>query len=265
LSNLRVYAPLMTGLSGMDSLVGYADDPELGMVNLAIGDPNAASHTLVAVLAALFGRGGGGGGIRIDIPQVGALLAPMIEAIAEHQVGGRDPRLRAARPPDAAPWGHFPCAGDSRWIAITVESDDQWSRLAGILGGRLGADRYSRAADRARSDELDGQVAARTRAWDRDELFQALLEGRVPAAPVHDLDEMLASEQLRARGLFVEAMHPYSGRHDLVRTPWTLSATPATPRASAPLVGEHTDEVLREVLGLSNDELRELHESGALD
>jgi crotonobetainyl-CoA:carnitine CoA-transferase CaiB-like acyl-CoA transferase len=264
LSNLRVYAPVMTGLSGMDSLVGYADDRELGMVNLAIGDPNAASHTLVAVLAALLARERDGRGRFLDVPQIEALLAPMAEAVAQHQVAGCDPRLGAARPPGAAPCGHYPCSGESTWIAIAVESDAEWQELASVLGGALADRRYDSAKARRDAAELDGLVGERTRSWDRDDLTRALLRRGVPAAPVHELDELLANEHLRDRGLFVQLEHPYDGSQQVARTPWNLTRTPAIPSSSAPLVGEHTDEVLRDVLGLDPEAIQRLRDCGAL-
>jgi crotonobetainyl-CoA:carnitine CoA-transferase CaiB-like acyl-CoA transferase len=107
-------------------------------------------------------------------------------------------------------------------------------------------------------------VSTQTRTWDRDVLTETLLDQGVAAAPVHELDEVLSSEQLRARSLFVDVDHRYGGTHEVARTPWNLSLTPATPVSSAPLVGEHTDEVLRDLLGLADEEIAQLRENGAL-
>jgi crotonobetainyl-CoA:carnitine CoA-transferase CaiB-like acyl-CoA transferase len=266
LSDLRVYAPLMTGLTGVESLVGYRGEPSLGMVNLAIGDPNAASHTLVALLAVLLRRRGDGRGGRLELAQIEAMLPPLFEAFAEVQVAGRDPRVAAMDPAHCCPYGHFPCAGEDRWVALVIDSEAAWEELADLLGGELAGERFAghrrRGADR---DALDRAIAERTAAWPREDLVEELRARGVAAAPVQTLAEVIDDEQLRARGLFAPLEHPVTGAHVVARVPWTLPATPAGPRRPAPLVGQHTGEVLGEVLGLDATQIEALRRAGAID
>ncbi|MEX1140948.1 MAG: CoA transferase [Thermoleophilaceae bacterium] len=263
---LRAYAPVMTALSGLESMVGYDDEPSLGMMTLALGDPNAASHALVAVLAALVGRARTGLGRQLDVPQVEAMLTPLMEAIAEFQLAGRDPAQRGMRHPEYVPHGHYPCQADDSWVAIAVDSAASWGQLVEALAiDELRDDRFLDAtARREAAATIDAALAATTRQWDRDELVELLVACGVAAAPVHRLDEVLANRHLRERGLYVELEHPLTGRHEVSRVPWRLERTPAAPRTSAPLVGEHTHQVLADHLGLGEAEIAELERSGAL-
>lgn len=266
LAGIRAYAPVMTSLSGLEGLVGYEDEPAVGMMTFGIGDPNASSHALVALLAALVHRERTGEGQLVDMSQVEAMAAPLCEAFAELQVGGRDPAARGAAHPGYSPHGHFPCRGEDEWIALAVASDEQWERVVEILGGGALADRRfaSSAGRKERRGELEALVAERTRARGRDELWERLRLAGVPAAPVLRLEEMQAQEHLRARGLFQRCVHPITGEGEVAGVPWRMSATQPRVRRAAPLVGEHTREALGRILGLSGEELDAHERSGAL-
>jgi len=263
LSAIRGYAPIMSALSGLESLVGYDSDPAIGMMTFGLGDPNAASHAVIAVLGALAGRERTGLGAFIDLSQAEALVSVLGEALVQAQLPagdpGGDPGARSMQHPAYCPHGHYPCAGDDSWVAIAVGSDAEWQRCAAALGevppggAALAADpRFATAAGRRRHPaELDAALAAATRGHSRDELVAQLRQAGIAVAPVLDYPGMRSDAHLTARGAFREVVHPLTGSELLTALPWHLARTPPTLRRSAPLVGEHTDEVLARVLGLA--------------
>jgi crotonobetainyl-CoA:carnitine CoA-transferase CaiB-like acyl-CoA transferase len=266
LSGMRAYAPVMTSFAGVESLVGYEDDPVVGLITFGVGDPNAASHALVPLMAALVDRERTGRGRFVDLSQIDAMVGVLGEAVAELQLAGSDPSRRGMRNPSFAPHGHYPCAGTDRWIALAAANDEQWARMAAALDADLaGDDRFLRFDERhRRADELDEAIARVTAREDRDQLFERLRAARVPAAPVLGAEEARLNEHVRARGLFEIVEHPFSGPEEVTRVPWRLEGTPAAVSSAAPLVGQHTREVLSRVLGLTPEELDSYEASGAL-
>ncbi len=135
LAGLRAYAPIMSSLAGIEGLVGYDDDPELGMLGFPLGDANAGSHALFALLAALVGRQRDGRGRYIDMSQTEAGTAILVEPLVEAQLRGNVPGASGATHPEFAPHSHYPCKGSDKWVAIAVTDEDMWRRFAAQVGG----------------------------------------------------------------------------------------------------------------------------------
>jgi crotonobetainyl-CoA:carnitine CoA-transferase CaiB-like acyl-CoA transferase len=260
LADLRAYAPTMSAMAGLESLVGYEDDPSVGMIACSLADPTAGSHALFAALAALVSRLRTGVGQYIDMSQIEATVSVLCEPLLEVQATDRPPPTWADLHPDFSPHGHFPASGTDRWVAIAALDDAMWARLADLVGD-LAADR--------RLDSLSGRVehradvrralAAWTEVQNRDALVALLRAHDVAAAPVLDVGE---AESIYV-DQFDEVVHPVTGPERLIRVPWRLELTPARIRRSAPIVGADTAQILGELLGRSAEEQRALEESGA--
>jgi crotonobetainyl-CoA:carnitine CoA-transferase CaiB-like acyl-CoA transferase len=166
-----------------------------------------------------------------------------------------------------APHGVFPCRGDDRWVALAVESDEQWHALAGAVGRPGLAGRFPTLAARQRhEDEIDGILGAWTADRDRDEVAATLQAAGVAAAPVEDGRDLVDGDgHLRARGFYVELDHPVAGPalHEGIAV--RLTDTPGAVRRPAPRLGEHTDEVLSTLAGMSEIEIVRLREAGVLE
>lgn len=222
-----------------------------------------------AVMAALLYRARTGKGQYIDAAQieVGAnLLGP---AYLEYLVNGRVARPAGNRRPGAAPHGVYPCTdGPERWCAISVKSQEEWHRFCAAIGDPdwCRDPRFATPLAREQNQEaLDCLVGEWTRQFTGFEVMERLQAAGVAAAPVQDVeDQFIRDPHIKARGLLVELVEPEMGPVVTEYPPVRLSETPPQVRAPAPLMGEHTEQVLREVLGLEDSEIQTLRESGVL-
>src|SRR5256712_13246694 len=158
------YGPAQVPLSGLSSVTGYRGWPPMH-VGISYGDPTGGLHGAVAILAALLHRARPGGGQYIDLPQWEPSLAGVPDALVEYTLNGTPPERDGNRDAHMAPHGVFRAAGDDRWVAIAVEDDAAWARLAAAIGHpELASDpRWATAAARkASEDALDDVVTAWT-------------------------------------------------------------------------------------------------------
>jgi crotonobetainyl-CoA:carnitine CoA-transferase CaiB-like acyl-CoA transferase len=164
-----------------------------------------------------------------------------------------------------APYGTYPAAdGD---VVIANLGERFWPKIARAIGRPelVDDDRFRTNADRLRNRrELDALIAAETRTRTVAEWEAAFGAGDVPHAPVLSVGQVLDHPQARARGLVTEVEHTLLGRMRTVGRPINLPAHPDPRPAAAPLLGEHTDEVLRELLGCSDEQLAEWRAAGVI-
>ncbi len=249
LSNMKGYAGIMTSMAGLESLVGHqeADGSPLvvGMAKTALGDPNAASHALCVLMAALQRRKETGKGLWIDLSQTDAILSILPGPLVESQLYGQAPVL-GNRHPMYAPHGHFTCQGDAEWVAISVQTDAQWQALIAAAGDADLA-RYAALDAQGRIDqrqEIERALEAWTSHHEPAAVVDALLAARVPVAPVASYQEMSGAPWRARRALTRVVEHRYIGQQEIVVPPWLFAGRSAGIAQAAPLLGENTDEVL---------------------
>ena len=170
--------------------------------------------------------------------------------------------------PGLAPNDCYRCTGDDAWVAISVASEAEWQTLCSTIGQpELAADpRFAMEPDRqanqaALRQELEQWTCKRT----KREAMDLLQQAGVRAGAVLTGAEMLQDPHLRARGYYQQVAHPRAGKQTLRVAPYHLSETPPTIRKAAPCLGEDTESVLREVLGVSDQEVTELAEAHVTD
>ena len=254
------YGPAQVPLSGMSSLTGYPNWPPMH-VGISYGDPTGGLHGAFAVLAALWHRQRTGRGQFIDLSQQETTIAVLPEGVVEFAMNGTQPARDGNRDHGMAPHGIFRCEGDQRWIAISVRDDSEWQRFARAIGRPdLAADPSLRtlAGRKANEDRLEAIVTEWTGARSPDAATELLQRAGVPAFGVCNSQELAEDPQLNASGLFVSLDHPEVGRRQHVGIPWRMSDTPCTVRQPAPCLGQHTDHVLRDVLGYSIEKITRL-------
>jgi crotonobetainyl-CoA:carnitine CoA-transferase CaiB-like acyl-CoA transferase len=248
--------------SGIAWLTGT---PEIDPQVRSTVDPIAGIHGAFAVLAALDHRRRTGEGARIELPMAEVALNVAAEPIVTWSASQVLLERAGNRGPRGAPQGAYACAGDDQWIALTIANDDEWSRLVEVLGTPAWAtvpDLATGAGRRARHDDVDDELAAWFAPRDRDSTVAELLQAGVHAAAVWDQNTQDALPQLAARGFTQELEHPVAGTVGHPGTGLRASAFDVRYRAPAPTVGQHTRDVLRDVLGLDDDEIVALAERG---
>ena len=257
------YGPIIQALSGLTYHTGYRDRPPVG-IGYSYSDFVAGIHAAFAVLVALHHRRRTGRGQYIDLSQLETSVSFLGPGLLDWTVNGRVPERAGNRLGyvDAAPHGVYPCAGEDRWCAIAVFTDGEWEAMVRVMGSPAWAreERWATAEGRARqADELDERVARWTRERPAEEVARRLQEAGVAASVVQNARDLIqGDEHLRERGFYVELEHPTVGRRLFEGTPIKMSDAPGGPRRPGPLLGQDTDYVLRQVLGLSDDEVTQL-------
>jgi benzylsuccinate CoA-transferase BbsF subunit len=266
LRDLRAYAPSIGALSGLDSTMGYEDGSPLGFKH-AFGDICGALHAVFAIVSALYNRNRTGEGRYIDVSMLRATVVTQGVGLMEHALTGRSLQPRGNYDPTLAPYGHYPCAGQDKWVSIAVGSPAEWQGLVAALGNPSWADderfrsQYRRQRHRRELDALLGEWTAQ---HDADAATDLLQQHGVAAAPVLSAEERLFHPHFMERGLYDDIDHPALGAEPIFNLMWGLNKTPSAVRRHAPLMGEHNREVLCGTLGLGEEELARLAERGVV-
>jgi benzylsuccinate CoA-transferase BbsF subunit len=190
----------------------------------------------------------------------------MPEAMMDFLMNGRDRGGRGNRDESMAPHGVFPVAGEDQWIAIAIASDHEFAKLCEVLGVSSLASRakYAHLAERlANVDELEREIAARTRVFDRDELVARLRDRGLAAGPVYNTLELMNDPAFTESGMLVKLKHSEVGERVVPGIPVRFGAIDLDYRG-APAIGENSDEVLRDLLGYSAEEIARLKEAKVL-
>jgi crotonobetainyl-CoA:carnitine CoA-transferase CaiB-like acyl-CoA transferase len=251
--------------SGVADVTGYPGGAPriLGSV---IPDPLSGMYANLAILTALEYRERSGRGQYIDIAMYEAMLSLIPEAVIDFSLHDADPQRMGNRDRQKAPHGIYPTQGHDRWLALSVDGEPMWQSFCSVIG-QEGLRRDNRFADAAARlvhvDALDTIVAHWAAAQELEQAVAALQKAGVTAGPVVRSDELLANEQLKARGMVVDVSHPVAGDHQHLGLPWTMDSLGADYRR-APLLGEHTHEVLTKLLGLSQEEYDALEAQNVL-
>jgi crotonobetainyl-CoA:carnitine CoA-transferase CaiB-like acyl-CoA transferase len=184
------------------------------------------------------------------------------EQVAEHHAYGHLMTREGNRGPLAAPQGVYACAGQDQWVALAVATDEQWRALVEVIGRpswALAGSLDTEAGRRAGHDGIDAGLSSWFAGRDRDEAVGLLTAAGVPATAVAEAYGVDDDRQLRARGYFEPVDHPIVGRQAYPAWPFHLAGGPASDfGAPAPLLGQHNEEVLRGLLGLSDEDLDRL-------
>lgn len=252
------YDYLAQALSGFMSVTGDPDGPPV-RAGVAISDLSTGMYTTVAILAALVRRGVSGEGQYIDVALLDSQTAMLANQASSFLVSGAAPHRSGPWHPSLAPYQLFDAADDS--FVIACGNDEQFRTLCSVVERPELAedprfiDNPGRVRHRAELvDELNLALRMQPRAHWLDRLPAA----GVPAGSVNTIAEAFDEPQLVHRGARIDLPHPTAGTAPGVANPIRFSESPVEYRSAPPLLGQHTDEVLTEVLGLDDDRVDSL-------
>ncbi len=255
------YAPTFACLSGMVDISGHPDEPPIalsGSVDLRVGTASA-----FAVLAALIHRKRTGEGQNIDLSSTEVISSMMGEAFVGYGLNGRIPHRIGNRDSTSAPQGCYRCldrAGDPQWVTIAVTSESDWMALTSVIADpQLEGAEFATPESRLKHhDALDEILERWTAQRSNTESVEALQSAGVAAAIVHSGKSLASDHHLSERGIYQSVEHPLLGEVKVVGPPWRMDG--ARIPGPAPLLGQHNEHVLKDILGLTGLEIDSLIE-----
>ena len=262
------FGPVLSSLAGLTNLTGWPDRMPVNPYG-AYTDFIVPRFAVAAILAGLDHARRTGEGLHLDMSQLEASLHFSAPLLLDYAVNGREQGRMGNRDPGAAPHGVYPCLGEDRWIAIACGTGQQWAALAQMIAAEgaawPGEARFSTLLGRKEhEDDLDRLIGQWTIGFQARDLMESLQTAGVPAGVVNDSRDLFDDPQLQHRGHFQWLDHPEIGPYATDRSELNLSLTPGSLDSPAPLLGEHTEYVLRKLIGLSAEEFRSLEEDGTL-
>jgi crotonobetainyl-CoA:carnitine CoA-transferase CaiB-like acyl-CoA transferase len=250
--------------SGMISVTGEPGGHGV-RCGVSIADLTAGMYAAFGILLALRARERTGRGQAIDVSMLEGQLSLLGVMIGAYLADGQAPEPMGTAYKALLPYQTF--RTKTRDLALAVGSEKLWKVFCPVIGRPELADdpRYRTNADRARNREsliATLQDVFLARAYEEWETL--LLANGIPVGAINTIEEVIAHPQVEARQSLVEMDHPRAGKVRMVGAPVRLSETPGSVRTPAPTLGEHTEEVLQQLLGLGADEIAALRAAGAI-
>lgn len=257
LAPLPGYDFIIQALGGLMSITGSEKNGPM-KVGVAIVDVLAGLYTALGVLAALYERERSGQGQVVDTALLDVCVASLVNVASNYLVGGKVAKRLGNAHPNIVPYQSFRAADQE--MVIAVGNDRQFAKLTTVLERpELAKDpRFATNRNRlAHREELTEELQRVFETRSAREWMDLLKQAGIPCAPIQSIDQVFDHPQVWAREMVVEMPHPAADKVKLVGSPLKLSRTPVTYRRHPPLVGEHTEEILKE-LGYSEEEIRRL-------
>ena len=246
-------------IAGFYEITGW---PDLAPDGPWVAYTDAVSPRILSatIMAALDHRRRTGQGQHIDAAQIEMSLHFLSPQIMDHSANGRGVTRNGNRSQYSAPQGAYPCAGDDRWCAIAVDTEEQWQALRRAMGSPAWAadGKFGSMQDRLDNhDAIDQHISEWTKDQDPKELMQLLLSHGVPAGVVQRSSDLESDPQLAHRNYFRHLEHQEMGTVPYAGHQFRIKGYDSGPRFPAPVLGQHNEQVLREVLGMTDDEVTE--------
>ncbi len=265
-ANLPALDIIIQGASGIMSLTGEPDSGPI-RVGASIGDIMAGVFTATAILAALHEREGSGEGQYIDTSMLDVQAAILENPITRYLVTGKVPARYGSRHPSFTPFQAFATKDGFMVVACISTIPDPFTLLCNVmdLPKLIDDPRFSTPYSRSENyGVLEPILSERFKTKTTDEWIKDLREVGVPCGPVNTIDKVVGDPQIKHRNMLVEFPHPRVGTWRGVNSPIKMSRTPGQARGVAPDLGEHTEEVLTGMLGMSHEEVVALREQGVV-
>ncbi len=258
------YDFMIQASGGLMSITGEPEGEPM-KTGVAVVDLFAGQNAIVAILAALQARALTGEGQHLDIALFDSQLGWLANVASNFLISGNLPKRHGNAHPNIVPYQSFQ-ARDG-WFAIAVGNDRQFSRLCDLLGKpELGMDeKFATNSARVQNrEEIIAVLSAIFKTTSVSEWLQKLDEAGIPCGPINNFEQVFSMPQVKEREMLVQMEHPTIGALSLVGSPLKMGGTPVEYRLSPPLMGEHTEYVLKNLLGYSSEKVKELRKDGCV-
>jgi crotonobetainyl-CoA:carnitine CoA-transferase CaiB-like acyl-CoA transferase len=262
------YDFIIQGLAGLMSITGERDDRPGGgpqKVGVAVADLMTGLYATIAIQAALIARERTGRGQHCDMALLDVQVATLANQTMNYLTSGKVPRRHGNAHANIVPYQVFE-ASDRQFI-IACGNDQQFAALCGAIGlPELPQDeRFRRNRDRiVHREELEAILASHFQGDSADEWVRRIHAVRVPVGAINDIAQALEEPQVKARNMRIALPHPYNDGFEMVGSPIRLSDTPVRYERPPPVLGQHTDQVMRDVLKLAPDRIAALAAMGVI-
>ena len=257
-SKRAAYDAVVQAMGGIMSITGEKGGKPT-RVGPSIGDITAGLFTAIGILAALNYRNETGIGQKVDVAMLDCQVAILENAISRYLVTGEVPKPAGNRHTSITPFEPFETADGE--VMIAAGNDALWVKLCEVLGREnlIDDERFKTNPLRTKNvDQLIPLINEITRTKSTEEWQKILDKAVVPNGPINTVDKVIMDPQVQAREMIVEVEHPVAGKLKMPGTPIKMSETQGNVRTPAPLLGQHTDEILKELLGYSEEKIQEL-------
>lgn len=258
------YDMIIQGVGGIISITGEPEGPPV-RVGTSISDITAALFTTIGVLSALHHRNQTGEGQFVDVAMLDSLVAVLENAVVRYFATGEAPKPLGARHPAITPFEAFASADGH--VIIALGNDTLWAKFCEHVNRQdlTSDERFQTNADRTENHAelfpiLSDIMSQRT----TDAWIDALGRIGVPCGPINTMDKVVSHPQVQAREMITQVAHQITGAVEVPGVPIKLSETPGNVDAPAPSLGEHTTEVLTDILKMSPDEVAKLKQDGVV-
>ncbi|MBM3157566.1 MAG: CoA transferase [Chloroflexi bacterium] len=266
-SDFQAYGPMLSSASGMLSIWAQPDDPYPVGSNSPLPDHMASKHVVIAALAALDYRRRTGKGQFIDMAQTEVAVSLIGEHYLDYTYNKRIAKPMGNRSLYAAPHGCYPCKGVDEWCVIAVFNDEEWQCFCSAIGNPEWTKEAKLSTLRKRLknvDELDEHIRHWTSMLDAYVVMETLQAAGVAAGVVQRAPDTLADPQLKWFGSVVEIDHPVAGPRLYPNVPFKMFGASPFQSSPPPMLGQHTEEICRGVLKMSDEQIKKLVEEDVL-
>ncbi len=260
------FARIAHAFSGLAFLAGEADGPPVTPGSTSLADYISGLYGALGALLAYTARARFGIGQFVDIALYEGIFRMLDELAPAYAKSGFVRERMGADTVNVVPHSHY-ATRDGKWVALACSTDKMFERLATVMDRPefLAKDRYASMAQRvAARDEVNRLVADWIGGLDRDEVMQRCLAGEVPIGPINSVADIFDDEQFKARDNLLKVQDPRAGEIVVPNVVPRLSATPGKFSTLGPDLGQHNDEIYRERLGFTAEELERWREAGVI-
>jgi benzylsuccinate CoA-transferase BbsF subunit len=266
--NLPAFGMVLVPIAGLPNFIGWPGKEPLPVGVSAYTDCISPRFATAALIAALDHRNKTGKGQLLDLSQFETAISFILPGLLEYIASGKEPERIGNASPYAAPHGVYPCKGDDRWCTIAVATNEEWRSLCREMGKPelLKDPRFNSLENRKKNEvELNRLIGAWTINYTPEEVMTRLQKAGVATGVVENTADVLNDPQLNKRNIFWKMHHAEMGDFTHLGQSFQLSKTPSQPYSPAPLLGEHTEQICTEMLGMSDEEFVNLMQEGVFE